>query len=428
MHHGLAVALAAGLLAAAPSASRAQPPESRIDEATEAFEAGDPDAAEALLAGTDPRDPDGLFLRGRIAASRGRWEEAARAYRAIVEEYPELPRARLELARALDELGETSAAEFQLRTALARGDLPPEVIANVNLYLQALRERKRLFAEISVGVLPDSNANRSSALKRIDVFGLPFILSEEARQKSAVGVSASASGEYVQPIGDGATRIRAGAAFYRIEYPGGSFDDMAVQPYVGPQFLFGRGEASLVAFVTKRWYANETYQEGAGLRVEGGWTASENDRFDGQVQVARLRHPARDFLDGWQLDLAGSYTRALSSSTFARATLGGGHQETEETPYQNDYGRLALGLGADIGWGVSVYAEPSAAHYAYAGQTFGIDRRDWLVSATVTATKRDWDLLGFWPQITSGYERNLSTVDLYAYDRVYALIGLVRQF
>jgi hypothetical protein len=252
-------------------------------------------------------------------------------------------------------------------------------------------------------------------------------LSEEAKQKGGFGATFAAAGEYALPLTD-ETKLRAGTGFFRNDYQGGQFDDMQVESYLGPQLLRRWGDMSLLGLVLKRWYGNATYYEGYGMRPEVGWNLSQRYRIEAYVQAAELWYPQREFLNGYQLDAAATQLYALAPLTVVHLTLGFGHQETQQNSWQNESGRIGLGFAAPLAWGVSLDAELSGIYFSYHGQTFGLERRDKLLAAALSLTKRDWDVLGFWPQVTGGYQRNLSTVQLFAYDREFAQIGVTRHF
>ncbi len=420
----LAAALA--LCAASPAATDAAAQLPAIDTAKSLIEAGALRDAQDLLAAQDQGDPEVLFLEAQIDGRRGQWREAERLYRRILADHPALARARLELGRALAEQGNDVAAEFQFRLALA-GDLPPPVARNVSAFLDSIRQRRRWSADLSAGALADSNMNRSTSQSTVDIFGLSFILSQEARQKSGFGFTFSAAGEYAAPAAEG-LKVRSGVTFFRNDYQGGQFDDMQVQGYAGPQVTTGRSDASLLALVLKRWYGNAPYYEGYGVRAEAGSNTTDRLRLDTFVQVARLWYPRREFLDGYQVDMAVTPSYALSPASFARGLLGFGHQDTQDAAWRNNYGRASLGYGRDLGWGISSYAEFGAAYFVYDGRIFDQNRRDWLLSAAVTFTAFGWNVAGFWPQTTVGYQRNLSTVDLFTFDRAFVQIGVTRHF
>jgi hypothetical protein len=203
---------------------------------------------------------------------------------------------------------------------------------------------------------------------------------------------------------------------------------MQVKPYIGPQVIGPWGDASLLGFAVDRWYGNAPYYQGAGVRAELGWNATQRYRFDTSLEFAKLHFPDREFLDGYQLDLSTGHTYWLTPSSYVRGILGAGYQETQLNSFQDDYIRAGIGYGRDLPWALSVYLEPSVIQYWFDGTTFGTVRNDTYVTASLTTTKRDWDVLGFAPTFTVAYQRNMSTVEVFSYDRELFQLGLTRRF
>src|SRR5713226_4110927 len=220
-----------------------------LDAARLAITLGDYKTAAAILEPTlndDPSSVGALFLMGEINARQKKFAEAIPYYRKIIVDHPNVVRVRLDLARALFETGEDDAAEYNFHLALAEGSLPATVIDNVERYLAIIRSRKRFVYDVNFGVAPDTNLNKATANDHVTLFGLPFVLSQQARQQSGVGVTGTVSGEYradLQPD----LRWRTGALLYGLKYPSNSaFDDAQARGHMGPQWFFGRGDQALV--------------------------------------------------------------------------------------------------------------------------------------------------------------------------------------
>ena len=300
----LALMLAAPALSSPASCDGADPP-ALVEQARKSLSEGNLPAALALsrrAVAENPDDPDANFVLGlaAFAAARsavspdgGSWteakrirllDEAAQAFRRMLDDRPELPRPRLELARVLFERGrcnepsddlleqllgdDCEAAEHHFGRVLA-GEPPPAVVANVNRFLAAVRARKRLSGSLSLAVAPDTNINRATEASTVRIFGLPFVLDEGARASSGVGLIVSGSGAYrhpfaFQPFPETETRLRLGFGFHRREYGGRRFDDMTLLFDAGPRLLFGRGDVSFLAEASRRWSAGEIYSEGLG--------------------------------------------------------------------------------------------------------------------------------------------------------------------
>ncbi len=85
---------------------------------------------DALIA-TRPREPRARFLRGVVDAEQGRTDAAMAMYRALIEDYPELPEPYNNLAVLLAHRGEYESARLALETALRTA--PDWSVAHENL-------------------------------------------------------------------------------------------------------------------------------------------------------------------------------------------------------------------------------------------------------------------------------------------------------
>jgi Flp pilus assembly protein TadD len=85
---------------------------------------------DALIAAR-PREPRARFLRGVVATEEGRTDAAMTIFRALIEDYPELPEPYNNLAVLLAQRGEYESARLALETALRTA--PDWSIAHENL-------------------------------------------------------------------------------------------------------------------------------------------------------------------------------------------------------------------------------------------------------------------------------------------------------
>ena len=155
----LANAVALGMAGAQEPASPAISTETLIETARAALAKGKVDDAAFLLEGIEAGegDVDELdFLHGMIAMQRGDWQSAITRFRAMLIRNPDLPRPRLELARAFFNAGEDNLARHHFERVLA-GNPPEAVVKNVQGFLDVIRARRRWDAHFGFAFAPDSN-------------------------------------------------------------------------------------------------------------------------------------------------------------------------------------------------------------------------------------------------------------------------------
>jgi len=95
---------------------------------------------------------------------------------------------RLELAQTFYEARDLPASEYNFRLALA-GQLPEADRLLAHQYLSRIARERPWRVDASLSVAPDSNVNGATDARNVQIFGLPFTLSDEARRQAGVAVS-----------------------------------------------------------------------------------------------------------------------------------------------------------------------------------------------------------------------------------------------
>jgi hypothetical protein len=405
---------------------------SLLDAAKIAMTLGDGRGAQKILSialKIDPSSIEALFLSGEIDEQDGRYQDGVARFRQILVDHPKLVRVRLDLARSLFEMHDDVAAAYHFRLVLAQPGLPQSVIDNVYRYLTAIRQRKRFIFFLDFGLAPDTNINAAPALNQVMLFGLPFTLSEPAKQKSGVGVVFSANGEYRAPLSPD-VRLRTGASIYRADYPGGMFDDMQFRADVGPQFLFSRSDVSVLAVLAKRSFGNDPYNEGYGGRIEASHMTTDRLRIEGYVEGLSWDYHTQAFLDGFTVNGVLFATYGLTSSSFVRLITGVGTERTASPAFANNSVRLGAGYEQNFPYGLTVYVEPdvTVSGYDAVDPAFAKRRIDRLYSVRLALNKRDWQVEGFSPVFAYTFTHDDSNIDFYRFDRHQFEIGMTREF
>jgi tetratricopeptide (TPR) repeat protein len=435
--HRVAIAGAALLFCAASAA--AETPATKVvtlppaEAAKLAISVGQFAVAENILGEMlqqDPSSPDALFLMGEAESRQKKFAAAIAYYRRILVDHPDLVRVRLDLARALFETHDDDSAEYNFHLALAQGDLPDTVIDNVERYLAVIRSRKHFVYDLHVGIAPDTNINQAAATDHVTLFGLPFALSQQARQQSGIGIDANIGGEYrwdLQPD----LRLRSGANVYWLAYPSNrSFDDLQLRATVGPQWLFARGDISVLGVVAKRWYGNDPYNVGAGGRIEGQYWLTKQFLWSSYVEGLSDTYHSQTFLNGFYIDQGNFLDYYVSPSSFVRGTVGVGYQKAESDVFSNWYYRLGIAYQQEFAWGITANLAPEVRWWQYqATDPLFLSRRsDRQYFVKLSLYKRNFTIFGFAPVVSYSYATNQSNQALFKYNRNQFELGFTRQF
>ena len=408
--------------------------EALIETARAALAAGEPDDAALLLEGIEPGqgDIDEIdFLWGSIAMMRGEWQEAISRFRAMLARDPSLLRVRLDLALAYFQAGEDGSAAYHFRQALAAEELPPAVRSNALTFLERIRRRKSWSVTGSVSIAPDTNINAATSARQIDLFGLPATLSEDARQTSGVGLSASVGGGYEARLSPD-TRFRTSAHLHTRTYGSGKsdFNEQTLSLRAGPRFFFEGFDLRPELVARGRQLGGETYSRAGGLELSGNWLIAPTWRLSGLAGAEWNSYET--FLGEGALYTAQvGLSHALGQATLLQADAGWRREVLDSDAYSWREFIAGFSVAQELPRGFVVTAGPSVRWREYGAPlpVYGPDaRQDETVAGRVTVSNRHIDLFGFMPEITVRHEVRDSNLGLYEYERSVAELGLVRTF
>jgi outer membrane protein len=383
-----------------------------------------------ILLRRQPNSVELNFLLAQVDGSDGKLPEAIERYRAILTDHPELVRVRLDLARALFLQKDDETAEYHFRLALASPDITPDVIKNVQTFLDAIRARRNWQFSVVASLAPNTNINTGPASSTVNIAGLPFTLSNTTKQQSGIGAVFTVSGEYDFKLDD-TTKLRSGGYIYRAEYPGKAFDDLMIGVYGGPQWVRQDYDVSVLGVLDRRWFANDPYNVAFGPRAQFNWNLSPRLRLESQVEFMKRKYrTTTTFLNGFLVDANAALAYAITPTSFGRVILGAGYEHTTADYFTNTYWRVGVGYKQELPWGISIEDQPEVYHYHYDGQfpLFERTRRDWLLRNTLTFYKRDWHLWGFSPTFNYIFSHDISNIPLFKYTQHQFQVGATKQF
>jgi outer membrane protein len=391
----------------------------RFDEADQVLDQADAQA---------PNDPELKFLHGMVALGRGDHERAIKIFRAALIDHPEAVRIRLELARAFYLDGDYANATRQFRFALA-GNPPKGVAAAINHYLDLIRQSKSWSYSFDVSLAPDTNLNAGPGTRDITLYGLPFELSDDARGQSGVGLSLDGSAEYAPSIGKN-TRLRMGIQAGQLLYTKPEYDDTNATVYVGPRFVRGRWDFSVLATGFVRRYGGDPYNGAVGTRLEATYYPSGKTAISMSFAAQRARYALETGQNGGTYTFSTSVIHTLDAVSGFVVKGGVYRQSAIDPALANTAYYGAVGYFRDLPGGFTIYVEPSIALARYDGlfEAFGVTRSDTGYTDTLTLLNRHIVLSRFTPKLSYSYTHQNSNIPLYQYRRSRVEIGLTTTF
>jgi hypothetical protein len=382
----------------------------------------------ALALQHNRNDNEAIFLHGLIAVARKKYDGAIEDFRRILVAEPDRERVRLELARAFFLEADYDNAERNFKFARA-GDLPPETKTIIDQYLNAIIRLRHWSYSVGVSLAGDSNANAATTIRTIDLYGLPFTLSDTAREKSGLGAAADLAGEWSPLISDG-LKLRLGALVHSLDYSNSAFDDMTVSGYAGPEWLFPRWQLDALATSFRRWFGNAPYADGMGGRGVATYLVTPTLRLTTSFDLQNVTYRVATYQNGLVPSgtIAAGYT--ISPSSTIQLTLGGAAQMAKSPAFADTSFWVALDYYRDLPFGFSTNIEPAFYWSSYDAPlaAFGTTRTDKSWAFRIDLLNRRLEYRGFAPRLSLIYVTEQSSISLYRFNRMQVQIGVTRQF
>jgi hypothetical protein len=421
---------------ASSGAARAQEPFAPNDQAfaealTPALRGADYGAALTLL---DARPdiaalPAGVRLRAELLAKLGRASEAIALLEGHLARDTSDALARYQVGELHFAAHRDRSATLAYRLALA-GALDPTRRSIVEARLDTIEARRDLRISLSGSIVPDSNLNGATSATTVNLYGLPFTLSDDARRRS--GVTASLSGSVERRITvSGPYSVSLGASAVVVDASGRTFDQSQIALFAGPEIrLANHSRLGLLATLRDIDFGGADLETWRGLQLDGEVYADGQTRWDGSIHLDRIYNVRSAAFDGWSYGLQANRTRFLGPSALWRASLDVDAHELASAEMSYRDTRLAVGRLFALPLSTLGYLEPygQRRQFAAPSSVFGVRRADREVGASFRVSRRDWRVMGAFPFVQVVVARATSNVALGRYTRQRLEFGFTRDF
>lgn len=374
--------------------------------------------------------PDYVQLCKKLSA--GDFRAAEGRARRLAVHYPDEPDIRHALINALWGQKKYRAALFQIernkplvkdRSMLAAYEAFIDEYNSIN---------KPYGLSISVGAVPSSNVNNGTSTGTVEIGGLLFELSDDAKAHEGVNVTASVSAYYLHHLGENVDFLGKGAVHLSksLETRDGDELTFIASPEVQVQFDSARfGVGPLVEYQLSGYDAY-------ALRYGIGGFYRRNFRHDislvVQAKLLRQDYFEDDFRDGHKYAFQGVVGLPLSASADGTFKLSYEREKTRRDYLDSD--AYSVGFGLSNNWsGMAGLTTDLRVEYRW--QNFrgdypltGYPRQDERLTASISISHEKLQFWGVSPSIGYEFIDNKSNVAIKSYTAHNFIIGVNRTF
>ena len=403
--------------------------------------------ASALLA-QDPGDAAAWVVIARVRRAEGDLDgalEAARRANATADTDDERYAAAVELAAANFAQDRGLTAQFWLRRAAQVA--PTEALREAAVRnFRVVRAQTPLSWTLGFSVVPTSNVNNGSRAETIEIAGLPFVLSGDARALSGLEATLTGSVTYrFEGIGGQPAQIYGGLAIQRValsddakaQAPDAEAADYAFDAVeLGYSQVLSRWAENVVlrgeTLVGRNWYGGEplsTYVRGG---VTTQWAIGDRSLATVSASLERQMRLDREDRSAWvtRLDARRIWQVNDRGDVFG---IGGGVRRAASESIEID--NRAVLFSIDYTWNEPVLGPATLGlgmnleYRDYAESPFTVDgRQDRRAAVRATLGAPGWNFYGFGPTVTFEASRTESNVSLYQTEDFAVRVGITSVF
>ena len=445
-YYGVAPALAAITLTAEQiqvygSASETQ----RVHFLISRAKAGQHELAATLLQHFPLQGPHAadrtLYVEGLILEGQGDLTGAVEKYRAALADDPSLTLVRAQLAETLAALGKDDSAKHHLK--LLEAEAPNEYAARgIRSFIDRIDAKRPLTFSGFISLAPTTNLNGGSSHSKVyssnPIFGDGAYLDISAanQKQSGVGLAAGASIGYSKRLGNHVEAVLAADVSGQI-YADHDFNSTSFSQSAELRYHLNNGYIGFGAI------ADEVIDPNAVDIIQDGMTyhsfgprasllrfISPHDTLTASAVYEWRDYANSSFMDGTSILSEVSLNHGFNS-TF-NVTVSGGYDKVDSETSFLSYNTFFGGLGfyKELPLGITLNGNTQARFSKFddMNPVFFKTREDQRYSASLTLTKRDFNIAGFAPSLSYAYTKNFSNIATSDYDAHAVDFRLTKDF
>ncbi len=356
------------------------------------------------------------FMLGQCSFEFQKFDEAIKYYKFILSKDPAAHRVRLELARAYTANGQMKEAKKEFQAVLATN--PPAVVGeNIKKFLDMIEAQKNWYARVSVGYLYDSNVNAGPKVNSALMFGVPFELSNDAKERSASGTLTSLSFGYILPVSKSFAwqsdfAFNQTAYFRYTEFNSGQYSIST-----GPSLKNTTWAVSMPVIFDYTDIGSDRYSYALGISPQIQYALSQSILLSASwTGQSKYYYTSKD-RTGTIWSANGSLRFNLSQSMFIQPGYRHTEEDTQKAYLDNKSDAVSLGFYTVLPKGFSLFVQPSMSWNKYKEKEAAYDHaRDDLQYIVNANLSKDLGK-GFAAALGYTYTRNDSNFAIYDYKR-----------
>jgi tetratricopeptide (TPR) repeat protein len=357
-----------------------------------------------------------LFLKGIAAFNLKDFDKAIEYFEAILAINPNLPRVKLELARAYAEKGKITEAKNLLKEVL-KMEPPLTVRKNIELFLEMLEARKNWNFNFFLGYLYDDNVNAGPTVGEIELFGLPFKLEPKLRKQSDQGYLARFNFNYFFPFSSNLF-LHTNFEFNSVTYSHlSAFNSQRIYFSLGPRRTSEHHLLSFPLLFEKLRRGSNDYSNTFGISPEFYYALTNNLIFITNACWTKKKYYLIEERSG-----SLSYLDFSLRRVFRNGFLQGGfryiYENTKRDFLDNDIKSIYFGLYLKLPHRISLYLNPefSLNNYFEKEAAFPEKRKDKIYLLNLNLSK-EIGITGFSVTLFYTFTKHDSNLPLYEYKR-----------
>ncbi|MDO4657943.1 surface lipoprotein assembly modifier [Kingella sp. (in: b-proteobacteria)] len=364
-----------------------------------------------------------LFAQAQIARHQKHYPQAIRLLRQILANNPNLTPVRVELAVLLFREQQNTAAQQQFQAAQADPELPADIHALNEQYLNALGQRKGWHSYISAQYLNESNVNNVSSNPRIE--NTPFIKNPAMQPQKAHGIGYAAGSERDINLKNAHYAHISGYLYGKTYWDNHAYDDITARVQAGYAHKSSQGSLKITPFYEQQWYATHRYKHAHGIRAEKNQRLTDTLQLTLAAEISKQQYRHDTELNGNSKTLSTTLYWQINPRNYIYSGIDALWESTRQKTYSYHLNSYRIGWEHEWNKGLSSRISLSTSSRRYQanyqlGRAIRFDRKrqDEIYTANLTIWKRDWHIKGITPKLSYQWRKQHSNFDsLFSYHK-----------